>query len=146
MHVSDEDGLETPGKTMHELHREDLSCVYISCIVTQSKACSLCTLNRRRPFWSAELTCSTCCHRPATFAQRCCISTFRIDLLVCEMPPLPPKVTLLVSAHLKCLWETVSTLHGAWWKFTLRQDMPVSQKPGVGSNTVASIFSSQMTT
>lgn len=39
-------------------------------------------------------------------AQRCCISMFRVDLPVCEMPPLSPDITLLVSADLKCFWDS----------------------------------------
>lgn len=64
----------------------------------------------------------------------------RVDLPVCEMPPLPPKVTLLVSADLKCFWERVSTLYGAWWKFTPRQDTPVSQKQEWGAALWQHVF------
>jgi len=90
-----------------------------------------------RAFLSAPLTCSGCCHRSAALlpavAQGCCISMFSADLLVCEMPPLPPEVTLLVSADLKCFWERVGTLRGAWWIFT-------QPKAKVGSNTVTAYF------
>lgn len=48
-------------------------------------------------------------------------------LPVCEMPPLPPDTTLLVSVDSKCFWDRVSTLHGAWWRFTVRPDTPLSQ-------------------
>lgn len=43
------------------------------------------------------------------------------------MPPLPPDDTLLVSVDSKCFWDRVSPLHGAWWRFTLRPDKPLSQ-------------------
>lgn len=95
----------------------------------------------------AQLTCGGCCHTSAAWltavAQRCCISMFRADLPVCEMPPLPPDVTLLVPADLKFSWARVSTLHEAWWRFTL-QGTTVSQSRS-GEQHCSSIFSSQTT-